>query len=180
MARGAAARRYAKALFQIAKERDAVASLRGELNALGNLLAESSELSDVLLQPIHPSKQRRAVLAAVADKLEASEILKSFYAFLIEQRRLVDFDVVVAEFDRLAEAEQGVTRAQVRTASPLTDDQRARLQQALASRTGGAVELEVAIDESLLGGLIAQVGDTVYDGSLKSQLEQLRAGIGRG
>ncbi|MAE93387.1 MAG: ATP synthase F1 subunit delta [Deltaproteobacteria bacterium] len=180
MARAAAATRYAKALFQLAKEHGSVDPVRGELRALCALLEDNADLRDVLLQPIHPALQRRAVLEAVAEKLDASALLRSFYSFLIDQRRLVDIDTIEEAYGELADADAGLTKALVRSASPLSDDQRARLQRALSTRAGSEVELQVEIDASLLGGVVAQIGDTVYDGSLRSQLEQLRASLSHG
>ncbi len=179
MAGAAAAGRYAKALFQLAKEQGAVTGIRTELRKLAALLDEHPELREVLLQPLHPAPQRRAVLAQVGEKLGSSPLLKSFTGFLIDQRRFVDLEAIEQAFVALADADAGLTKAVVRTASPLTDDQRARLQQALARRAGTDVELEVQIDESLLGGVVAKIGDTVYDGSLKSQLQQLRLSLHR-
>ncbi|MBW2241011.1 MAG: F0F1 ATP synthase subunit delta [Deltaproteobacteria bacterium] len=180
MARFAAAERYAKALFQLAKDQGNVPAIRSELRALGSLLEENDELRDVLLQPLHPAAQRRAVLTSVTEQLSASSLLKNFYSFLIDQRRLVDFAAIEEAYGELADADAGLTKAQVRTAAPLSDDQRTRLQNALGVRAGGNVELEVEIDPGLLGGVVAQIGDTVYDGSLKSQLQQLRASLAKG
>ena len=180
MARVLAAERYAKALFQLAKEQGEVSSVRAELRGLGSLLEENAELRQVLLQPLHPAAQRRAVLASISEKLGASQLLKNFYAFLVDQRRLVAFAAIEDAYGALADADAGLTKAQVRTAAPLTEDQRRRLQSALGARAGGSVELEVEIDPSLLGGVVAQIGDTVYDGSLESQLQQLRASLAKG
>lgn len=180
MAQRAAARRYAKALFQLAQEGGQVDGVRGELDGLASVLEESAELRSVLLQPLHPATQRRAVLEAVAQQIDASQLLRSFYSFLIDQRRLVDLDAIREEYARLAEDAAGVTHAQVVSARPLRDDQRERLKRALSTRTGKQLEIEVSVDPDLLGGVVAKVGDTVFDGSLRTQLEQLRAGLNRG
>ena len=142
MARTAAAERYAKALFQLAKENGNVAAIRGELNDLGGLLQENAELRDVLLQPIHPAGQRRGVLNAVTEKMNASPVLRSFYSFLIDQRRLVDLDAIAEAYSVLADADAGLSKATVRTASALSDEQRSRLQRALSTRAGHEVELD--------------------------------------
>ena len=180
MARVGAAQRYAKALFQLAKEQGNVPAVRAELRGLASLLESNEELREVLLQPLHPAAERRAVLAAIAEQLGASRLLKSFYSFVVDQRRLVAFAAIEDAYGALADADAGLRKAQVRTAAPLSDEQRDRLQSALGVRAGGNVELEVEIDPSLLGGLVAQIGDTVYDGSLKSQLQQLRASLAKG
>jgi len=179
MARTAAAERYAKALFQLAKESGTVADIRRELRDLGTLLEENAELGDVLLQPIHPAGERRGVLNAITEKLAASTVLRSFYSFLIDQRRLVDVGAIEEAYGALADADAGLSKATVRAAAPLTDEQRSRLQRALSSQAGHDVEFDVEIDESLLGGVVAQIGDTVFDGSLRSQLEQLRASLSK-
>jgi F-type H+-transporting ATPase subunit delta len=180
MARGGAARRYAKALFQLASENAQVAPVRGDLDALCNLLAESPELGDVLLQPLYPVEQRRSVLAAVADRLGAGPLLRSFCRVLIEHRRLVDLEAIRAEYARLADEQAGLRRATLRTVRPLSEAQTARLRSALAARLGHQVELEVTLDPGLIGGHVVQVGDLVFDGSLRTQLRQLRSSLASG
>jgi F-type H+-transporting ATPase subunit delta len=180
MARGAAGRRYAKALFQLAAEAGQVAQIRDELDALAALLDESPELAGVLLRPLQPVAERAKVLAAVAGRLGAGVLLLRFYQVLIEHRRLVDLEAIRAEFARLADEQEGIRRAQVRSARPLSDAQLERLRRALAARVGHEVEVEVEVDPDLLGGLVAQVGDLVLDGSVRTQLRQLRASLASG
>jgi len=180
MAGSAVARRYAKALFELAREEERVVEVRGELAALSQLLAGSEGLRKVLLEPLHPVAERRAVLEDVAAAIQASPVLQHFYAYLIDQRRLVAFDAIEQEYGRLADEAAGLVVAHVRSATELSDEQRARLQRALAERAGQQVQLEVDVDASLLGGVIAQVGDTVFDGTLRTQLAQLRASLVKG
>ncbi|MBM4384807.1 MAG: ATP synthase F1 subunit delta [Deltaproteobacteria bacterium] len=175
MASVTAPRRYARALFSIASEDGSVAAVRAELRGLGALLEASPELRDVLLQPLHSAAERRRVLEGVAEKLGASSLLRRFYSYLIDQRRLVAFDQIEAEFVRLADEAAGKKKARVKSAQPLSADQQARLARALSARAGTTVELEVEVDPALVGGLVAQIGDTVYDGSLRTQLTQLRS-----
>jgi F-type H+-transporting ATPase subunit delta len=177
MPAAAAPRRYARALFSLASEENRVASVREELRHLGAALEANPELRDVVAQPLVPAAERRRVLEAVAEKLGASSLVKRFYAYLIDQRRLVAFDTIEAEFVRLADESAGRAKARVKTAQPLSPEQRTRLARALAGRAGRTVELEVEVDPTLVGGLVAQLGDTVYDGSLKTQLAQLRSAL---
>jgi F-type H+-transporting ATPase subunit delta len=180
MARAAAARRYAKALFALARETGGVDAVRADVEQLGRLIAGNAELQAVLLQPLHPAAERRAVLRAVAERMGASPLLQNFLSFLVDQRRLVDWAAIEAEYGRLADAAAGLTPVRVQSASPLSDAQRERLRRALEQKSGGRVELAVEIDPTLLGGAVAQIGDLVYDGSLRTQLEQLRASLARG
>lgn len=177
MPSSAAARRYARALFSLASEENRVPAVRDELRRLGALLGASPELRDVLIQPLHPASERRRVLESVAEKLAASSLLRRFYSYLIDQRRLVGFAEIEAEFVRLADAAAGRSKARVTTAQPLSEAQQARLARALSARAGTNVELEIEVDPELVGGLVAQLGDTVYDGSLRTQLQQLRSAL---
>jgi F-type H+-transporting ATPase subunit delta len=169
-----APRRYARALFALARDDGKIAEVRAELARLGDLLEENPELRDVLMQPLHPAAVRRKVLDAVAESLGASTLLRHFYAYLIDQRRLVAYREIEAEFERLADEAAGRVQARVVSAQPLSDAQRERLARALAARAGRAVELDVRVDPELVGGLVAQLGDIVYDGSVQTQLAQLR------
>ena len=177
MPAAAAPRRYARALFSLASEENRVAAVRDELRRLGAALEASADLCDVLLQPLYPAAQRRQVLDALVEKLAASSLVKRFYSYLIDQRRLVAFEAIEAEFVRLADEAAGRAKARVRSAQPLTAEQLARLTRALTAKAGRAVELELEVDPTLVGGLVAQLGDTVYDGSLKTQLGQLRSAL---
>jgi F-type H+-transporting ATPase subunit delta len=176
----AAARRYARALFSIARDDDAIASVRGELDAMGDLFRDAPELRRALFRPLHPVKERRAVLTGVCERAGSSESVRKFLVYLIDQRRLVDFDAIRAEFARLADEAAGRIKANVIAARDLPPLQRERLRSALARRTGREVDLTVQVDPNLIGGAIAKVGDVVFDGSLRKQLSQLRHTLTRG
>jgi len=180
MRASAAARRYARALFSIAQEQQAVAGVRDELTQVAALFSEQPELAAALFRPLHPVAQRRAVLQGICEGAGISDSVRNFFAFLVDQRRLVDFDAIREEYARLADEAEGRTRAQVVSASPLSDAQHRRLAEALSARTGREVELEVRVDPELIGGATAVVGGLVFDGSLRTQLAQLREALGRG
>ncbi len=175
-----AAHRYARALFSLAQEEDGVASIRGELDDMARLLAANPDLRRRLFQPLHPASERRQVLNSICEQGRGSQTIRNFFAFLIEQRRLVVFDAIRDEFNRLADEAAGRVRAEVRSASPLRDEQRAQLVDALARRTGKSIDLTVHVDASLIGGVIATVGGLVFDGSLRTQLSQLRGTLTQG
>jgi len=176
----AAARRYARALFSLAGETSEVAEVREQLGAMARLFDENPDLRRRLFQPLHPVAERRSVLAGITERGGVSRTVRNFFSYLIDQRRLVDFTGIHAEYERLADEAAGRLRAQVVSASPLGDEQRQRLTEALSRRTGKQIELDVRVDASLLGGAIATVGGLVFDGSLKTQLSQLRATLAGG
>jgi len=180
MRSSAAARRYARALFSIAKDADGVESVRGALARMAAVFDGEPALRHALFRPLHPAAERRNVLRAVCERLGLDATVRNFFSFLIDQRRLVAFDEIRAEFERLADAAAGLTKARVTAAAPLDDAQRERLERALAARTGRRVELEVAVDPDLIGGAVAVVDNVVFDGSLRTQLHQLRDTLSRG
>lgn len=176
----AAARRYARALFSIAREEDAIDAVRAELVQLSRLLAENPDLRNALFRPLHPVKERRAVLQDLSQRLGTSRSVGNFLVFLIDQRRLVEFEAIRAEYERLADEAAGRMQARVVAASELPAAQRERLRSALARRTGRDIDLVVEVDPELIGGAIAKVGSVVFDGSLRTQLSQLRDTLTRG
>jgi F-type H+-transporting ATPase subunit delta len=175
-----AARRYARALFELAREEHRVADVRGELERTSELLSESDELRSALFTPLHPVDERKKVLNAVAVSLELSQTVRHFQSHLIDQRRLVDFPAICEEYARLADETSGLLTAEVTAASPLDDRRKDRLRRALSQATGREVRLEVKVDSELIGGATAKVGDVVFDGTLSAQLSQLRANLTKG
>ena len=177
---GTAAHRYAKALFGLAEEEHRHREVRSELADLISLFDENQELRDALLTPLHPASERKAALRAVAERIGTSRLVENFISYLVDQRRLIDFHSIVEAYGELADDAEGLLTAEVIAASPLDDRRKDRLRRALSDRTGREVRLEIKIDPALIGGAIAKVGDLVFDGSLRTQLGQLRANLTKG
>ena len=174
---GTAAHRYAKALFSLAQDEHKHSEVREELERLASIFNSTRETRDALLTPMHPADERKAALRAIGQNAQVSALLQNFLAYLIDQRRLIDFDGIVAAYGQLADEAAGLLTAQVVSASPLDERRKDRLRRALSERTGQEVRLEIEIDPSLIGGAIAKVGDLVFDGSLRTQLGQLRTSL---
>ncbi len=180
MLSAAAARRYARALFGLAHDQDRIEAVRGELDDLARTLAQSPELRHLLTRPLRPAAERRAVVRGICAELQSSEMVRNFLCFLVDQRRMLDYSAIWTEFARLADEAAGRTRGELVTASRLREEQLDRLRSALSARTGKEIELSVRVDPALLGGAIAKVGDVVFDGSLRTQLAQLRGNLRKG
>jgi len=174
------ARRYARALFGLAAESATVPAMREELARISALLEAHPELGRALFRPLHPVNERRAVLKSVCQRIGASGTLQNFLLFLVDQRRIVDYAGIRAEFERLADEAAGRMHADVIAASPLDERQVERLRAALSARTGLEIELAVRVDPELIGGAVAAIGGLVFDGSLRTQLSQLRDTLTRG
>jgi F-type H+-transporting ATPase subunit delta len=176
----AAARRYARALFGLARDEGRVDEVRGEMAQLARLFEQSAELRAVALKPLHPVAERRAVLDQLSARLGLSPTVRQLCAILVEHGRMANFYMIRAEFEHLADEAAGHVEAQVFAASPLPAAQLERLRRALTARTEREVQLRVEVDPALLGGVIAKVGDLIFDGSLRTQLLQLRANLMKG
>jgi F-type H+-transporting ATPase subunit delta len=177
---GSAAHRYAKALFGLAEDDHRHREVRDELGKLSSLFAGSRELREALLTPLHPASDRKSALREISNRIDVSPLVNNFVSYLIDQRRLIDFEAIAVAYSELADEAEGLLTAEVVSASPLDDRRKDRLRRALSERTGREVRLEIKVDPALIGGAIAKVGDLVFDGSLRTQLGQLRANLTKG
>ncbi len=177
---GRAAHRYAKALFGLAEDEHRQRDVRVELGNLESLFEGSRELRDALLTPRHPASERKAALGEISDRISISLLVRNFLSYLIDQRRLIDFQAITEAYGEFADNAEGLLTAEVISASPLDDRRLDRLRRALSERTGRDVRLEIQVNPALIGGAIAKVGDLVFDGSLRTQLGQLRANLTKG
>jgi F-type H+-transporting ATPase subunit delta len=168
------AARYARALFDVAREESALVRVHQDLTAVLSAVTDNDELARVLSSRVVPDAARRNIIVAVGDKLGVASPVGKLLGLLAERRRLAllpDISAVYAE--RLRE-HQHVVEAEVSTAAPLSPEATRALEAGLAQATGKQVTLRVAVDPSLLGGVIARVGSTVYDGSVRTQLKKMR------
>jgi len=171
---GSIARRYAKALFGLASEKGRIDEWSKGLEALRAAVAASAELRDVLANPVYGKEQRRAVAGDLARALELEEEPANLLYLLGDRNRLGYLTAVVDHFRDLADEKLGRVRAKVISAVALDEAAAQGLARRLAEAAQGEVIVERQVDPALLGGVVAQVGRFVYDGSVRAQLEELR------
>lgn len=167
---------YATALFSVARTEGNLAEVEDELFRFARTLESSDELRTTLTDAALPVSQRQQI---VEDLLggKANPVTVALASMVIGLGRSRDLVSIIDELVRISAEEGNKELAEVRSAVALTDDQKARLAEALAKSTGKNVELKVIIDPSVLGGLVTQIGDTVIDGSVKTRLEQLKTAL---
>jgi F-type H+-transporting ATPase subunit delta len=163
---------YASALFEIARAEGQLDEVEDELFRFARNLEGSDELKNVLTDDLIPAEKR---LAVVEDLLggKATPTTVQLVSLVVGTGRGRELPAIINRLVERAAAAKSRTVAEVRSAVPLDEDQQARLAAALANATGKEVELKVVVDPSVLGGLVATVGDTVIDGTVRARLEQL-------
>lgn len=167
---------YAHALLEVSRGEGHMADIQDELFRFARTFEGSDDLRTALTDPALPTERRVAVVEDLlgGKALRASAALASF---LVAAGRASELPAIIDRFVELAAAEQRRAVAEVRSAVELTSEQVDRLRDALNRATGKDVEVKVVVDPSVLGGIVAKVGDLVIDGSVRHRLEQLREQI---
>jgi F-type H+-transporting ATPase subunit delta len=174
MISGSLARRYAKALLQLGIEGKDYERLGAELERVTSLVEGSPELKAMLESPVFPHSQRKAVLHEVLRRLAVAPVLEHFVLLVLDHNRFASLPAINRELRTLVDQQANRVRATVTSAKPLREPELQRIRGALERRTGKHVIVEKREDASLIGGVVVQVGDVVYDGSVKTQLERIR------
>ena len=164
---------YAEALFAVARAEGPLAEVQGELFRVAQVIRENDELRDKLADPHIPAAIREQI---VVDLLggKALPATTSLVSMVVGTGRIRQLPVIVDQMIAMSAQEANKEVAEIRSAIALSDDQKSRLADALGKATGKQVELKVIVDPSIKGGVVAQVGDTVIDGSIRRRLDQLR------
>ena len=172
---GVVVRRYAKALFELCSADGSAEAVGEELSRLRGVFLEIPELKELLSNPAYTRAERREIADAVLSTgLGASDVLRNFVGVLIENGRVRGIPEVADRYQEMADEAAGRAQVIVKSASPLSDAVRSRLEEGLSRVTGKRVTVEIEIDPSLIGGLCARVGGVVFDGSIRAQLDAMQ------
>ncbi len=178
--REATAKRYARALFLLAREAGREAQTAQELEAARDIISTHRELSDFLLRPWIRGGVKRSVVATVAREAGYSEVVTNFLGLLAVRGRLDHLSEIVNVYRRLVDDAHGLARAEVASAVPLTEGERREVADGLGRAVGRRVVIEDRVDPTLLGGFVARIGSLVFDASINGQLARLRERLVRG
>lgn len=173
MSANAIARRYAKALVQLAVEEGSVDKFHGELARIETLFATNPELGSLLANPANSIEAKLAILKDVTARLGLSGTVNNFLFLVQERNRLSCLPAIFANYSTLADQLSGIVRAVVTSALPLDEARTGEIKSALEKSTGKKVILKVEIDPALIGGVVTKIGDKVLDGSVKTQLTRI-------
>ena len=173
------ARRYARALIDVASQDGRHEKIGAELEAISMAMA-APEVRDVLTNPAYAGPQRRSVVMALGKRLNLSPLTTNFLSLLVDRQRIEEIEAVARVYRDLLDEKVGRVRAVVTSALPLNPDDLARVRDTLAAATRKSVVLESKTDPAIVGGLVTKVGTFVWDGSLRTQLERLREELKQG
>ena len=175
----AIASRFARALADILTSLEAADDAVVKLRAFRELQQSSPELRSILASPAVSPRKKKAAVTRFADQLGFSTIRKNFTYVLIDHRRTAMLGEILASLETRLDERRGIVRANVHSARPLDEEQRREIEAALGRTTGKQVLGQYAVDDALIGGLVARVGSVVYDGSVRGQLQAMRSRLVR-
>ena len=171
--------RYARALFDLAVETDALGVVESDLKSIEAMTKASADLRNLIVSPAFSAEDKARGLAAIAECAAFAPTTRKFLGLLAANRRTGVLPSIIDAFHRLAALRRGVVSARVTTAVALTDAQIASLTAALRSALGKDPQIETHVDPSILGGVKVRVGSRLYDASLKSKLDSLKFALKR-
>jgi F-type H+-transporting ATPase subunit delta len=174
------ARRYAQALMNLAAKSKAVETTAAGLDELADSVAGSAELQALLAEPKVSLTDKEAIVLALLEKARVPSLVSTFVRFVARKRRIGLLEDIRREFHDLADERMGRANAYVTVAAALSSQQEQSLRERLQTLSGKQVQLRVRVEPDILGGIVARIGSTVWDGSLRNQLNQIHQSIAKG
>lgn len=171
------ARRYATALADVAIDRREEKVVQNELDQWSVMIESSSQLKEVFANPTIAYDQKRRVLEDLIARSRPRDTTASFLRVLLKNQRLAQLRDITARYAQVLDERAGVLAGSVTTARPIPEELKKTLHETLSAATGHTVQLSFDTDEKIIGGLVARIGSTVFDGSVESHLERLADGL---
>jgi F-type H+-transporting ATPase subunit delta len=171
------ARRYASAIADVIIERREERQVQDEVQQWASIIEEHVQLREVFTNPTVAYDQKRQVLEELITRTRVRETTASFLRVLLKNQRLGELKEISVKLGQVLDDRSGVVAAVVTTARPLPENLKSNLEESLTASAGRRVRLSFATDESIIGGLVARIGSTIFDGSVQSQLERLAADL---
>ncbi len=171
------ARRYAKALFTVGKEQDKFETFNETLKGVAGLYTSSPEVADALTNPLYPVDVKAKVMEGMVASMEVDPVISKFLNLLVEKKRAEILPEIAEEFQVMVDEEKNISHGTVVSAVELSDELQAKVKATLEKLTGKTVELSTSVDPTIIGGIVAKVGDLELDGSIRTQLASLKDSI---
>lgn len=169
--------RYARALFDLANDANALDAVASDMKSLRSMLAESDDLREMVRSPVYSEEDQQAAMKAVAEKAGFQELTTNFLGLVARNRRLFAVGGMAHVFAELLAKHRGEVTAEVVSAVALTDAQSTELKAALSKSVGKDIQMDTSVDASLLGGLIVKIGSRMIDSSVRTKLNNLQVAM---
>jgi F-type H+-transporting ATPase subunit delta len=174
MSAQAVARRYAEALADVAVDHNLVDKIEGELKLFAEMISSSEDLQGLVASPIVSISDKAKVLEALIARLRPADFTANLLRILLRKDRLQHLGEVYDQYQNVINSRRGVVVATITTAEPVGPEQQQRLGAKLQQMTGKKIRFEFKSDSGLIGGVVTRVGSVVYDGSVRTQLQEIR------
>ncbi len=168
------ANRYARALADVITARGEMNEVAAELNQFSGMMSQHGQLRDVFASPVLSLERKRGVLNELLARLQLRQTSNNFLQLLLVNSRLHNLDQVLRALSRELDARTNIVSAEVTTAREISDAEKTMLRDKLKAATGKDVRLQFRTDPSVIGGVVTRIGSLVYDGSIKTQLAQMK------
>jgi len=176
----AMARRYAEAIADVAVAHDLVDQIDSDLRAFVDMMTRSRELHQVFASPVLSMDKKMRVLDALIERARPNRLTANLFKTLLRHYRLHHLDAVSEQFRREINERKGLVMAEVTTAAPIGPEDQAALLERLQQLTGHRVQVRYSTDSSLIGGVVTRIGSVIYDGSIRTRLEEMKDRLKRG
>ncbi len=170
----ALAKRYAAALVDVALENKQADQVKAELAAFATMVRESADLHSFLSNPSIARAAKHGAIEQLVAQMGASRTLRNYLFVIVDQRRAAMLIDIEQAFSAILDERMGITQATVTSATEMTDAERAEMDAALVKLTGKKVQAQFKTDGALIAGAVVRIGSTIYDGSVRAQLDRLR------
>ena len=171
------AKRYAKAIFTIGQEQGNYDEYHEVLQGLANLFTETPEFSDALTNPLYPMEVKEKMMTDIVASMGVDTVMGNFLNLLVQKKRAEILPEIADAYKTMVDEAKNISHGNVISAVELSDELKTNIQTVLEKLTGKKVELSTSVDPSIIGGMVAKVGDLVLDGSIKTQLAGLKDSI---
>ncbi len=171
------AKRYAKAIFSVGQEQNKYEEYNEALQGLSDLYSTHPEVIDALTNPLYPMDVKEKVMKGIVGSMMVDSIMDNFLNLLVQKKRAEILPEIAVAYQTMVDEAKNISHGNVISAITLSDELKEKIQTILEKLTGKKVELTTSVDPSIMGGIIAQVGDLVLDGSIKTQLAGLKDSI---
>ena len=167
------AERYSLALFELASENNVLTKVEDQSSSILNLISSSKNFSNLIKDPTNNQDDLLKVINGISDNYKFESLLKSFLSFLVTKRRFFYVEQILKSFIETCSQKRGELKAELKSAKELSSDEISKITDELAKNFSSKIRLNYKHDESLIGGLVVQVGSTMVDTSIKNKLQQI-------